>query len=407
MPENSTDRRPIALLGYSVETMEAATELDIPFIAVVPDAFVELLVKDGIPAEGWDFTLRNEESGRLAEKLAERGASVAVPLYEETVEWAGAVNGVLRDDPRSFQRSLLFRDKAMMKRNAQLNGIRVGVFEEIATRDDVLQFFRRVNQAMLRTHEDVSDPVHLKPLNAAGSVGHVVIGSEEDVDALPEDAFPCLAESHSSGQEFSVEAFVHRGKIRFMNITEYVHLGYSQIVPASPDLDRYRNQIETAVEKLIRAFQVEYGVIHPEYFIDADGDLNFGEVAARVPGGHIFDLISEAHEFNAYGAYVLCADPSTTEEQIERFFPAEREMPMYSANLMVYPKKPEVHELDIPSELLEHPYFRRHDMFEPATSKVAERVGFGNHYGTIYFAGEDPKILRELVERYEEYDFYV
>lgn len=398
---------PIALLGYSVETMEAAAELELPFVAVVPEPFVELLEKDGLDAEGWDFDLRNEESGRLAEKLAARGVRVAVPLYEETVEWAGAVNGRLHDDPRAFQRSLLFRDKAMMKRNAQMNGIRVGVFEEVSSRDDALQFFRRVNQALLRTHEDIADPVHVKPLNAAGSVGHVVIGSEDDIESLPDDAFPCLAESHMSGQEFSVEAFVHDGKVRFMNVTEYVHLGYSQIVPASPDLDRHRDRIRAAVEKLVRAFQVENGVIHPEYFIDADGDLNFGEVAARVPGGHIFDLISEAHGFNAYGGYLLCADPGTPDEVLDDFFPPEGPATRHSANLMVYPRRTEVHELRVPKELLEHPYFRRHDMFEPATSKVAERVGFGNHYGTIFLAGEDPQVLRDLVQRYEDYDFYV
>jgi hypothetical protein len=161
------------------------------------------------------------------------------------------------------------------------------------------------------------------------------------------------------------------------------------------------------VEKLVRAFQVEYGVIHPEYFIDADGDLNFGEVAARVPGGHIFDLISGAHGFNAYGAYLLCADPATTDETFEKFFPSEDAPVRYTANLMVYPRRREVHELQIPKELLEHPYFERHDMFEPVTTKVADRVGFGNHYGTIFFSGEDPQVLRELLERYEDYDFYV
>jgi hypothetical protein len=403
----SAHDRPIALLGYSVETMEAATELDIPFVAVVPEAFAETLENDGVEVEGWNYDQRNEESGRLAEKLYERGVRVAVPLYEETVEWAGAVNGRLRDDPRAFQRSLLFRDKAMMKRNAQMNGIRVGVFEEIASPEDALEFFRRVNRALLRLDEEVSDPVHVKPLNAAGSVGHTVIKREEDIAELPPDAFPCLAESHMSGQEFSVEAFIHDGKVRFMNITEYVHLGYSQIVPASPGLAAHRDRIQRAVEKLVRAFQVDYGVIHPEYFIDPDGDLNFGEVAARVPGGHIFDLISAAHGFNAYGAYLLCADPDTEEETFERFFPSGDEPVHYAANLMVYPHQPEVHELKVPKELLDHPCFERHDMFEPVTSKVAERVGFGNHYGTIFFRGEDPEVLRELVERYEEYDFYV
>ena len=46
-------------------------------------------------------------------------------------------------------------------------------------------------------------------------------------------------------------------------------------------------------------------------------------------------------------------------------------------------------------------------MFEPVTPKVAERVGFGNHYGTIFLAGKNPETLRELVQKYEEYDFYV
>lgn len=404
---NEPSTGPIALLGYSVETMEAAAKLDLPFVAVVPEAFVESLEQDGIEAEGWNFDQRNEESGRLADKLLARGARVAVPLYEETVEWAGAVNGRLRDDPRSFQRSLLFRDKAMMKRNAQMNGIRVGVFEEIASREDARLFFERVNTALLRSDEDVADPVHLKPLNAAGSVGHVVIHSAADIEALPEDAFPCLAESHAAGQEFSVEAFVHKGEIRFMNITEYVHLGYSQIVPAGASLERHRDRIEEAVAKLVRAFQVENGVLHPEYFLDADGDLFFGEVAARVPGGHIFDLISEAHGFNAYGAYLLCADPDTDESRLADFFPDDRAPRRHTANLMVYPQQPEVHELQVPRELLEHPCFERHDMFEPVTSKVADRVGFGNHYGTVFFSGEDPEVLRELVERYEKVDFYV
>ena len=398
---------PIALLGYSVETMEVATELEVPFIAVVPAAFAPGLERDGIATEGWDFDLRNEESGRLSEKLRARGARVAIPLYEETVEWAGAVNGLLRDDPLSFQRSLLFRDKAMMKRNAQMNGIRVGVFEEVGSRVDALRFFQRVNQALLK-RDDVTDPVHLKPLSAAGSVGHVVIGEPGDIDSLPDDAFPCLAESHIAGQEFSVEAFVHDGKIRFMNITEYVRLGYSQIVPASPALDAHRDRILAAVEKLVRAFQVQNGVIHPEYFIDAEGDLNFGEVAARVPGGHIFDLIGKAHGVNAYGAYLLCADPDVSDERLDAYFaPAKEGTVRYAANLMVYPRRSCVHELRIPKELLEHPYFERHDMFEPMTSKVAERVGFGNHYGTIYFSGEDPAVLRDLLERYEAYDFYV
>jgi hypothetical protein len=35
----------------------------------------------------------------LAELLRPYNVDVAVPLYEETVEWAGALNSMYRDDP--------------------------------------------------------------------------------------------------------------------------------------------------------------------------------------------------------------------------------------------------------------------------------------------------------------------
>ena len=402
----TTKRAPVALLGYSLETMEAAKEHSIPFIAVVPEGFDIALKEDGVDCTTWDFYMRNQNSERLHEKLVERGVSHAVPLYEETVEWAGQLNTLLLKDPRAFQRALLFRDKAMMKRNAQMNGIRVGVFEEIRTREEALAFFEDINEARLRLDEEVPEPVHLKPLSAAGSVGHVFVRTREDITSLPDDAFPCLAESHLAGQEFSVEAFIHQGKIEFMNITEYVHLGYSQIVPETPKLTKQRPKIRKAIEKLIKAFGITNGMIHPEYFLDHEGELHFGEVANRVPGGHIFELIQKAHGFNPYAALLLCSDPNTTKRQLDRFFPKERDHKIFAANLMVYPRKATVYQLVFPQELADHPYFDRHTMFEPVTPKVAERVGFGNHYGTIFLAGEDPEILRELVQKYEDYDFY-
>ena len=52
-----------------------------------------------------------------------------------------------------------------------------------------------------------------------------MIRSLADVEEIRDDEFPCLLETHLHGQEFSCEVFVHNGKVRFMNITEYVHLG--------------------------------------------------------------------------------------------------------------------------------------------------------------------------------------
>jgi biotin carboxylase len=398
----------LALLGYAVEAMEAADKLGYDFVAVVLPGYEDLLRKDGVEAIAWDFNRRNEESTQLFEQLSAAGCDLAIPLYEETVEWAGALNARFLDSPRLFNRTLLLRDKAMMKRKAQMSGIKVGVFEEVEFQDDLRRFLRRVNEALSHLEGEEADPVHVKPLRAAGSIGHRIIRKDADVDAIPLVEFPLLAESHLGGREFSVEAFIHDSEIRFMNINEYVHLGYSQVSPPGRELEERRPQIRAAIQKLIRAFDIRYGVIHPEYFIDDNDDLAFGEVANRVPGGNIFELIERAYGFNAYEAVLLASDRKTSKEELSSFFPDEVSgRKGYAGNILVYPKKAHVRELRLPDDLLAHPYYEKHNLFEPIQHKVSERTGFGNHYGVVYFFGDDPERMKETLTHFESADFYV
>ncbi len=397
----------IALLGYSVESMEAATNLGYDFLCVVPPGFGEVVAKHDIPFVEWEFGTINENSANLRMKLEEMGVRLSIPLYEETVEWAGAINGTLLKNPRLFNRAMLFRDKAMMKRKAQMMGIRVGVFEEVEDRKQLNRFFRRVNEANTKLPGDEYEPVHVKPISAAGSVGHRMIRVPADVDDVPEDGFPMLAESHLGGQEFSCEAFIHNGRIQFMNINEYIHLGYTQLTPPTPSLEERRPQIRAAVERLVKAFDINYGVIHPEYFVDGQGELAFGEVANRVPGGNIFELISRAYGFNAYEALILASDPDATQEELDAFFPDEvTGRKGYAGNLLVYPKAGFIESLDLPDGLLEHAYYEKHNLYQPIAHKVVERAGFGNHYGTVFFFGEDPAELKKTLQHYEGETFY-
>lgn len=406
--DNGSNRTPsrTALLGFSIPAMEGLAKAGRPFVAVVPEDFSGYMEEHGIDYVPWDFNRNNERSAELADRLEELGVELAVPLFEETVEWAGALNGHFRSDPRLFTRYLLFRDKAMMKRRAQMAGVRVGVFEEAEDREHARRFFQRVNKALVKIEGDVNDPVHLKPLAAAGCYGHRILRSDEDINALREDDFPCLLESHLDGQEFSCEVFVHHKKIRFLNITEYVHLGHSNFVPASPDLEQRRGAIRRAVEELIDAFDIHYGMIHPEFFITPDDKVSFGEVAARVPGGHIFELIEKAYGFDPFAAFALCSDPGTTEEELAAFFPSEQVHDGYAGCLMVYPKQPVVTAVEVPEKLLEEPAYEKHNLFVPANPKVAERVAYGDHYGTVYFRSEDPEEMRRLLHDYEKEDFY-
>ncbi len=406
--KKNMDKGYIALLGWSLNAVEAADKFDRRYVVVAPEWAEDYCKKYDIPYLPWNFERLNDRSMEIAHTLQDMDVDVAIPLYEETVEWAGAINSVLLGNPRLLGQSMLMRDKALMKRRAQLGGIRVGIFEEARDRDHVIRFLKRVNQTLLKLDGDPNDPIHFKAFDKAGCLGHRVIRTPDDVDNIPDDEFPALLESHLDGWEFAVEAWIHDGKIRFLNISEYVSLGYSVFVPASPELEKFRPQITAEVEKLIKVFDIEFGLIHPEYFLTSDSTMYFGEVAYRPPGFKVFELLERVYGFNAYQATILVFDPKTTAEEIKAFFPKELvDAKGHAGCFGVYPRLRVVSRLEIPEETEDHPYFESHELTSPQEEIVTKRTAFGTHWGLVYFVGDDPNVMRDLLKRQEELDFYL
>ena len=399
----------IALLGWSLNAIEAAENFDRRYVVVAPDWAEEYCLEHKIPYVPWNFERLNDRSMEIAQTLKEMGVDVSIPLFEETVEWAGAINSVLLDNPRLLGQAMLMRDKSLMKRRAQLGGIRVGIFEEAHDRDDIIRFLKRVNQTLLKLDGDPNDPIHVKAFDKAGCLGHRVIRTPDEVDSIPDEEFPSLMESHLDGWEFAVEAWIHNGKIRFLNISEYVKLGYSVYVPASPELEAYREKITAQIELLIKTFDIEFGLIHPEYFVTSDGTMYFGEVAYRPPGFKVFELLERVYEgFNAYQATMLVFDPKATEAEVEAYFPkAVTDAKAHAGCFGVYPRRRVVSRLEIPEETENHPYFESHELTTPQEEIVTKRTAFGTHWGLLFFVGKDSKEMHRLLERQEELDFYI
>lgn len=401
-----------ALLGWSLPVIESMQKANKPFVVVSFPEFSAYAKEHDIPFVGYkidEFGSHSNSLG-LAELLKPFGVDVAVPLFEETVEWAGALNSMYRNDPRILNRAFLFRNKAMMKRKALLGGLRVGLFEVISSHQQAHDFLDRLNEAELRLEGEEDAWFHVKPFTAAGTVGHRFIKSRKQIDEkIRITDFPCLAESHLSGQEFSCEAYVHKGKIVFLNITEYVKLGYSNFIPASQSLESKRQQIHQEIQKIVDVFGMEYGMLHPEFFLGEDDTLYFGEVACRIPGGHILELASQAYDFDALLAFVLIHDPSLSDQELSEILPPNGEIPeKHFGNVMVFPQKGQISKLQIPDELLEEPYYLDNNLVQPlGPQKIGGREGFGNHFGTVNFAGEDPDRMRELLKHYEDVPFYV
>ncbi|NCN44054.1 MAG: carboxylate--amine ligase [Piscirickettsiaceae bacterium CG_4_9_14_3_um_filter_43_564] len=398
----------IALLGWSVNAIKAAQKFDRRYIVVAPDWAEDFCTANNIPYISWNFERLNDRSMEIAEKLKAEGVDVAIPLFEETVEWSGAINSILLNNPRMYGQSILFRDKALMKRRAQLGGIRVGIFEEAHEKEDVVRFMKRVNQTLLKLDGDPDDPIHVKAFDKAGCLGHRMIRTIEEVDSIPDEEYPLLMESHLDGWEFAVEAWIHDGKIKFLNISEYVTLGYSVFVPATKELESWRDAITKQVELLIKTFDIKFGQIHPEYFVTSDGTMYFGEVAYRPPGFKAFELIERAYGFSAYQASMLVFDPKSTQEEVDAFFPREVvDAKGYAGCFGVYPRRRVVSKLEMPKECIEHPYFESHELVPPVEETVPERNAFGTHWGLVFFFGDDPIKMRDLLKAQEELDFFV
>ena len=398
----------IALLGWSINAIKAAQTYNRRYIVVAPEWANDFCLANNIPFIPWDFERLNDRSMEISTTLKEKGVDVAIPLFEETVEWSGAINSVLLDSPRMFGQSILFRDKALMKRRAQLGGIRVGIFEEAHEKEDVVRFMKRVNQTLLKLDGDTDDPIHVKAFDKAGCLGHRMIRTIDEIDQIPDDEYPLLMESHLDGWEFAVEAWIHDGKIQFLNISEYVTLGYSVFVPATKELESWRNAITKQIELLIKTFDIKFGLIHPEYFVTADGEMYFGEVAYRPPGFKAFELIEKAYGFNAYQASMLVFDPKSTKEEVDAFFPREVVDAKGVAGCFgVYPRRRVVSKLEMPKECIEHPYFESHELVAPTEETVPDRAAFGTHWGLVFFFGEDQIVMRDLLKAQEDLDFYV
>ncbi|MDA3858119.1 MAG: carboxylate--amine ligase [Roseovarius sp.] len=408
MTNKNPDKGYVAILGWSLNAIDAVDRFDRRYVVVAPPWAEDYCKQNDIPFVPWDFDRLNERSHELAHRLEEMGVDVAIPIFEETVEWAGAINAVLLKNPRLLGQAMLFRDKSLMKRRAQLGGIRVGVFEEAHDRSDVIRFLKRVNQTLLKLDGDVNDPIHFKAFDKSGTAGHRVIRSPEDVDNIPDDEFPALLESHLDGWEFAVEAWIKNGKIQFLNISEYVTLGYSVFVPATPELEKHRDRITEQIEKLIETFDIDFGFIHPEYFLTSDNTLYFGEVAYRPPGFNALELIERAYGLNGYKGLVVAFDPKTTQEELDAFFPTPVEDAKGFAGCFgVYPRRRVVSRLEIPEETANHPYFEFHELSDPREQKVAKRSAFGTHWGLAYFFGDNAHELRDLLKKQEELDYYV
>ncbi len=223
------------------------------------------------------------------------------PIDEFDGELAAQLREHLRLPGTGVTAIRYFRDKLLMRETTDKAGILVPPFIGIKNYDQLRDYMERVPA-----------PWVLKPRTEAGSMGISKPQNSEEVwralDKLGDRQSYYLLEQFIPGDVFHIDTLMVDGEILFVSAQKYgappmqVYQGggvfNSRIIPRDSDDAK---QLKALNEKVIKTLGMRNGVTHAEFIkAHADGRFYFLEVAARVGGAFISDMIEKATNINLW-----------------------------------------------------------------------------------------------------------
>jgi biotin carboxylase len=200
-----------------------------------------------------------------------------------------------------------FRDKLAMSVKAREHGIRVPEFVPAINREDIGEYLERV-----------PPPWVLKPRSDVSAIGIRKLASPEEVwplleemnqrDALRERASYYLISQFISGEVFHVDSLVENGKVVFAGVNNYgrpplqvAHGGGAYISQTIEYGSNDQRKLLDINRRLIRALGMHTGATHAEFIkSEVDDEFYFLEIAARVGGAYIADVLEAATGINLW-----------------------------------------------------------------------------------------------------------
>jgi len=229
-------------------------------------------------------------------------------LWEVGVELAARLREDLGVPGQSSEDARAFRDKAIMKDRLAAAGLRVP------------HNARATSQGEIRdAAERIGFPLIVKPIDGAGTRDTWRVDGADDLEGvlrrvahLPE----LSVEEYIDGDELTYDAVSVDGEPRFDSVAQYhprplISRTQEWVSPAQIVLrDPHIPQLEDAVafgRRVLRAMGMGTGFTHMEWFRKPSGEIVFGEIAARAPGGRLVDQMNYANDFDVYREWARVA----------------------------------------------------------------------------------------------------
>jgi biotin carboxylase len=207
----------------------------------------------------------------------------------------------------SSSRAKIFRDKLSMAVYSERVGINVPEFVPLINAEEVDEFMKSVRPPwIIKPRSDVS-AIGIRKVEEAEEVWRAIEEMNERQNLRERASYYVLAR-FIPGEVFHVDSVVNDGKVVFAGTNQYgrppmqvAHQGGAYI---SRTLERGSLDEKTLLstnKKLIRALGLERGAAHAEFIkSETDGKFYFLEVAARVGGAYIAEVLEAASGINLW-----------------------------------------------------------------------------------------------------------
>ncbi len=280
---------------------------------------VILITKEKMLHEAWPrdaldevFALPNEAAVELFLDLVSHIAKTRKPdrivaLEEFDVVIAALAREHLCLPGMSSSTAKVFRDKFAMAVKARDAGLTVPEFVPAINNEEISEYLALVPPPwVMKPRSDVS-AIGIRKLQTAGEVWPVIDDLNKR-EALRERASYHLLARFIPGEVFHVDSLVNDGRVAFAGVNKYgrpplqvAHGGGAYVSQTIPHDSPDKKRLLEINRRLIKAMGMQIGATHAEFIkSEADGDFYFLEIAARVGGAYIADVLEAASGINLW-----------------------------------------------------------------------------------------------------------
>jgi biotin carboxylase len=224
-----------------------------------------------------------------------------VALDEFDMENVSALREHMRIPGMGLTTVRYFRDKLAMRARAKEEGVLVPELVHVLNYDDLREFMA-----------NVPGPWLLKPRSQASGIGMKKIHAPEELwpwlDRLGDDQSSYLLEQFIPGSVFHVDSVVSEREVLFAEAHAYgappldvSHGGGVFTTRTLPRAAEQAIQLKEMNRELMHVLGLVRGVTHAEFLkAHATGKIYFLEIAARVGGAYISDVVETATGINLW-----------------------------------------------------------------------------------------------------------